>query len=266
MLPQFLQRLLIFKSKIYIYMSKPLTRAEQIAKMLNPTGGVYKPEVTLVHAEQRPRSNHRTTKPLSLREKKKKERKKTTTKQSSLKQKSENIPVAVRKPTSRLAKPGLTKYPRASVSYTSGLNQLVKTDTSSQVGRMWPSTKESVSPKDMMRRTRRNRGGKRRKTRKKRKRRKTRKKIKKRKRRKTRKRKRRGGLAAGFQGEQSCGEVRQHPMFTDCCELDMVAYRRQFERTVRRLTRERDAAINDARRPQQQPEQKQPHYINYNSR
>jgi len=169
-------------------MSKPLTRAEQIAKMLNPTGGVYRPEVTLVHAEQRPRSNHRTTKPLSLREQKKKERKNTT-----VKQKSKNIPVAVRKPTSRLAKPGLTKYPRASVSYTSGLNQLVKTDTSSQVGRLWPSTKESVSPKDMMRRTRRNRGGKRRKTRKKRKRRKTRKKkIKKRKRRKTRKRKRRG--------------------------------------------------------------------------
>ena len=247
-------------------MSKPLTRAEQIAKMLNPTGGVYRPEVTLVHAEQRPRSNHRTTKPLSLREKKKKERKNTPTKQSSLKQKSENIPDAVRKPTPRLAKPGLTKYPRASVSYTSGLNQLVKTDTSSQVGRLWPSTKESVSPKDMMRRTRRNRGGKRRKTRKKRKRRKTRKKIKKRKRRKTRKRKRRGGLAAGFQGEQSCGEVRQHPMFTDCCELDMVAYRRQSERTVRRLTRERDAAINDARRPQQQPEQKRHHYINYNSR
>jgi len=245
-------------------MSKPLTRAQKIAEMLNPKDGVYKPKVTLVHAEQRPRSNYRTTKPLSLREKKKKERENTTKKQSSLKQKSENIPDAVRKPTPRLAKPGLTKYPRAnSASYTSGLSQLVKTGTSPL---LWSSTKESVSPKDMMRRTRRNRGGKRRKTRKKRKRRKTRKKIKKRKRRKTRKRKRRGGLAAGFQGEQSCGEVRQHPMFTDCCELDMVAYRRQFERTVRRLTRERDAAINDARRPQQQPEQKQPHYINYNSR
>ena len=175
-------------------MSKPLTRAEQIAKMLNPTGGVYKPTVTPVQAEQRPRSNHRTTtQPLSLRAKKKKEREKITKKQSSLKQKSENIPVAVRKPTSRLAKPGLTKYPRTSVSYTSGLNQLVKTDTSSQVGRLWPSTKESVSPKAMLQQTRRNRGGKRRKTRKKRKRRKTRKKIiKKRKRRKTRKRKRRG--------------------------------------------------------------------------
>ena len=174
-------------------MSKPLTRAQKIAEMLNPKDGVYKPKVTLVHAEQRPRSNYRTTKPSSLREKKKKERENTTKKQSSLKQKSENIPVAVRKPTSRLAKPGLTKYPRASVSYTSGLNQLVKTDTSSQVGRLWPSTKERVSPRDMMRRTRRNRGGKRRKTRKKRKRRKTRKKIiKKRKRRKTRKRKRRG--------------------------------------------------------------------------
>ena len=45
---------------------------------------------------------------------------------------------------------------------------------------------------------------------------------KKRKRRKTRKRKRRrrGGVAAGFLGEQSCGEVRQHPMFDDCCGLD----------------------------------------------
>ncbi len=66
---------------------------------------------------------------------------------------------------------------------------------------------------------------KRRKTRKRRKKPKTRrrKKIrKKRKRRKTRKRKRRrrGGVAAGFLGEQSCGEVRQHPMFDDCCGLD----------------------------------------------
>ena len=166
-------------------MSKPLTRAQKIAEMLNPKDGVYKPKVMLVHAEQRPRSNYRTTKPLSLREKKKKERKKTT-----VKQKSENIPDAVRKPTPRLAKPGLTKYPRAnSASYTSGLSQLVKTGTSPL---LWSSTKESVSPKDIMRRTRRNRGGKRRKTRKKRKRRKTRKKIKKRKRRKTRKRKRRG--------------------------------------------------------------------------
>jgi len=70
--------------------------------------------------------------------------------------------------------------------------------------------KRKTKGRRVKRKTKRRRGKRKTKRRKKRKRRKTRK----------RKRRRRGGVAAGFLGEESCGEVRQHQMFDDCCGHD----------------------------------------------
>jgi hypothetical protein len=107
---------------------------------------------------------------------------------------------------------------------------------------------EHVNPDTLIKRnvakTRRGGKKKRRRTRKKRKRRKTRK--------RKRRRRRKGGVAAGFLGEQSCGEVRTHPMFNDCCELDKADLRRQLRRAHRHLQHGRDRNARQQLRQQQQ--------------
>ncbi len=144
--------------------------------------------------------------------------------------------------------------------------------------RHWQATEETYNPAELLRKTRRqNRGGKRkrRKTRKRRRKPKTRrrKKIrKKRKRRKTRKRKRRrrGGVAAGFLGEASCGEVKLDPMYQDCCELEKAELRARFLAVEQRRRRQQHRArqrrgrqgqrlnlIQQQQRQQQQPEQQE---------
>ncbi len=119
------------------------------------------------------------------------------------------------------------------------------------------STFEHIEPADMLKNRRpgiTRRGGKRkrRKTRKRRKKPKTRrrKKIrKKRKRRKTRKRKRkrRGGVAAGFLGEESCGEVKLNPMYQDCCELEKAELRGRFLAVERQRRRQQQRRARQRR-------------------
>jgi len=145
--------------------------------------------------------------------------------------------------------------------------------------RHWHATKEVYDPAKLLKKSRRNqkRGGKRKrhKTRKRRKKPKTRrrKKIrKKRKRRKTRKRKRRrrGGVAAGFLGEASCGEVKLDPMYQDCCELEKAELRARFLAVEQRRRQQQHRArqrrgrqgqrlnlIQQQQRQQQQPEQQE---------
>ena len=101
---------------------------------------------------------------------------------------------------------------------------------------------EHVKPKTLIKRnvgkTRWGGKNKRRKTRKKR-RKKTRKKRKRRKTRK-RKRRRRGGVSAGFLGEESCVEIREHPMFKDCCGLDIAKRLRDHQNAAARRQQHQD--------------------------
>ena len=117
---------------------------------------------------------------------------------------------------------------------------------------------ESLNNMSGGRRRRRRRVSRRRKTNRKRKRTIRRKLKRRRKRRRTRRRKkrrkrrtRRGGAAAGFLGEQSCGEVRTHPMFNDCCGLDKAEIEAE-KNAIAEILREYHAVEQDRRQQQQQ--------------